>query len=424
MNARSGMRPRRILVVYDYGSATPKRMSGAARDSGWELVFVLADSDHARSMKRTLGLLGVVVDSVGRAFDDVVAEVRELGPTGIVTFSEYQLAFTARIADALGLEYQSPEDVHALTDKAAQRERLRAAGVEDVRHAVVRDDADVDAALSVVGLPAIVKPLVGASSRNTSVVPTREEAHRLVAGLLSEAPPVGGVGESAVILEEYFIGRPTAQPWADYMAVEVVAFDGSVVPMFAMSKFAFAPPFRERGGYGPRSVEHPDVIKAVCDKGCRAVAALGMRRGIAEAEIKITEQGPRVIEVNGRLGGWVDDLANRTGLADPVRIALGCAMGEEPALSTPDSDAIAFQYLLHAPLAATRVTSIHGVRRLRQIPRADRVFIRVREGWPVDWRKGSASSVGAVWGRADSLSELATTIGEIENTDWISYETR
>ncbi|OLB80791.1 MAG: hypothetical protein AUI14_05520 [Actinobacteria bacterium 13_2_20CM_2_71_6] len=364
-------------MVYDHGSVAPKRMAAAARDAGCKLVFLPADSEHARSMRRTLGLFGTVVDPTGRGFAEVVAELRALRPAGIVTFSETQLRPTARLAGALGLDYQSPADVHALTDKAEQRRRLRAAGIDDVRGEVVAHPGDVDTAVKLVGLPAVVESLAG---------------------------------------------RPTRRPFGDYLGVQVVAFGGAVAPMFPMSKFAFAPPFRERGGYGPRSVEDPALIAEVCGLACAAVGCLGVRQGVAEAEIKLTGAGPRVIEVNGRLGGWVDDLANRTGVTDPLRTALLCALGEPPPAPREGNGRLAFQYLLHAPMEATRVVSVHGLDRLRRIPSAERVYVRTRAGARVDWRTGSASALGAVWGYAGSCDELAATVEEIESTDWITYE--
>ncbi len=411
-----------LVVVYDFGSALPRRMAAVALARGWQLVFVLADSDHARAMKRTLSRFGEVVDA-GGDIGEVVAQLRDHRPAGIVTFSEYQLALTAVLAGELGLAFPTPDDVHVLTDKAAQRSRLREAGVDDLPCELVTDAGELDRALSRVGLPAVVKPVVGVSSRNTSVVRTREEARDVVTGLLSGGPDGSEAREPAVVVEECLVGRPTPPPWADYMGVEVMLAGGRPTPMFTMSKFALAPPFRERGGYGPGSFEPAGVRAQVEDLACRAVTALGVRQGVAEVEVKLTPSGPRVIEVNGRLGGWVDDLANRTGVADPVAVALGCAMGLEPPPPVRDVDELAFQYLLHAPVEATRITSIHGVAQLRGLPAADRVFIRAREGSRVDWRAGSASSLGAVWGRAASLEELSSAIASIEATDWISYET-
>jgi biotin carboxylase len=409
----------RILVVYDFGSAAPKRMLAAARRGGWELVFALADTAHARSMRRTLGLYGPVVDSAGRGFDEFTAELRALGLGGIVTFSENQVAFTARLAEALGLPHQTPEAAHALTDKAAQRARLRAAGVDDVPGRVVRDSSGISAALRAVGLPAMVKPLVGASSRNAFTVATEAEAYRRIAALFDGS----AMRESAVLVEECLVGRPTRAPWGDYLAVDAIAFRGQVVPMFVTSKFSLASPFRERGGYGAGTSEDPATVKAACDLARRAIAAVGVRDGLAQAEVKLTARGPRIIEVNGRLGGWTDDLANRTGVADPVHAALQCAAGQEPPV--PDLSGVgplAFVYLRYAPMEAVRVRSIAGHRRLREIEGVDRVYVTVTEGSEIDWRRGSASSVAGFWGRSDDLDALARVVEEIDGTDWISYE--
>src|SRR2546430_14089483 len=57
----------RILVVYDFGSAAPKRMLAAARRGGWGLGFALADTDHARSMPRARGLYGPLGERARRS---------------------------------------------------------------------------------------------------------------------------------------------------------------------------------------------------------------------------------------------------------------------------------------------------------------------------------------------------------------------
>ncbi len=418
--ARSRGTPR-VVVVYDFGSAAPKRMQEVAGRNGWELLFVLADTDHARSVKRALGLLGrPVLDSAGRAYEDLVADLASHGPSGIVTFSEYQLGFTARLAESLGLPYQTPAEVRTLTDKSAQRARLREAGLDDLRNHVIRRPEDVDRALAVVGLPAILKPVVGVSSRNTAQVTIEDELRLTVHQLLTGAT---GHAESALLLEELLVGTPHEPPWADYMAVDVIVLDGDVVPMFVTNKFAPAPPFRERGGYGPGSVEDAALVREVCDLSCAAVAAVGMRRGIAEAEVKLTPAGPRVIEVNGRLGGWVDDLARRMGIADPVEVALQCALGRTP--PAPDwggASAMAFHYLQYAPDGAVRVRSLDSPRRLRALPGVDRVYVGARPGDALDWRQGAASSLAAFWGTAPDLETLAQTVTTIESTGWFTCE--
>jgi carbamoylphosphate synthase large subunit len=88
--------------------------------------------------------------------------VAALKPDGIVTFSEYQLALTAAIADACGLPFHSPSIVERLVDKFRQRQAFAAAGVQATGCVVVRSAAEAEAAATKVGLPAVVKPRTGA----------------------------------------------------------------------------------------------------------------------------------------------------------------------------------------------------------------------------------------------------------------------
>ena len=57
-----------------------------------------------------------------------------------------------------------------------------------------------------------------------------------------------------------------------------------------------------------------------------ALAALGVRTGLTHTELKLTEWGPRIIEVNGRLGGFVEDLASSHGNGSLITLACAVAL--------------------------------------------------------------------------------------------------
>lgn len=406
-----------VLVVYDAGSLAPTRLAEVARRNGCDLVFVAADTQHARDMRPTLEMIGRVVDTAGRPEAELLAELRGLRAAGIVAFSEFQLVTTVRLAAALGLRYHSPDDVPAITRKDLQRARLAEAGVDAVRFRTVSRPDQAGEALAHVGLPAIVKPVVGAASRNTMRVDTAAQARAVLTEVLAAEPEV--------MLEELLAGRAGPAPWGDYIAVDCVADGGDVRPVFTTSKFALAPPFRERGGYGGRSVVPETELRAVRDLACRAVRALRVH-GVADVEIKLTDRGPRVIEVNGRLGAWVDDLAVRSGVADPADVAIRAALGRdhEQSCEKPDQDdvPIAFHYLLVPPPAARRVRAIRGVAGLRRIPHVERVYVLAEPGADADWRIGARSNVAAVLGSVRDHGQLAATVATIEDADWIDYD--
>ncbi|CCH32061.1 hypothetical protein BN6_47860 [Saccharothrix espanaensis DSM 44229] len=394
-------------MVYDTGSLAPTRIAEAAAEIDCEVVFAVADSDHGRAMRPTLELVGAVVPA------DAVTDLKAHRPDGIVTFSEHQLAPTVALAEALDLPYHAAADIDAITRKDRQRARFAQAGLEAIRFRTLTSVDQVDEAVAHVGVPAIIKPVLGAGSRNTTVVHTLEECRQWAAEALAT--------EESVLLEEVLVGRPTDGPWADYIAVDCVATGEQVRPVFVTSKFALAEPFRERGGYGGRSVVPPEEVREVEDLACRAVRALGIRRGMADVEIKLTAAGPRVIEVNGRLGAWVDDLAIRSSTSDPAAVAVRSAVGVDFDLAPRYDGPIAFHYVVIPPLWATEVRSLRGVARLRRTPNVERIAVLTAPGASVDWRMGTRSHAASVLGRVDDHDQLAETIAAIEEVDWIDY---
>ncbi|MEU8045634.1 hypothetical protein AB0B71_16015 [Micromonospora echinofusca] len=423
-----------LLVVYDRGSLAPTRLAQAADANDVELLFLVGAQGlgagapdrqaeaHTELMLPTLRMLGETIDATGTGEDELLSLISGHRPAGIVTFSEFRLEWTARLAARLGLAHHRPADLPGITRKDVQRRRFAERGVDAVRVATVTGTDQVDAAIEHVGLPAVVKPVRGASSRNTVAVHTAAEAHTFVARALAGDGP--GPRESALMLEELLVGRSTPAPWGDYIAVDCAVSAGRAEAMFVTSKFALAEPFRERGGYGGRSFVEDPLVAEVEALACRAVEAVGVTTGIADVEIKLTAAGPRVIEVNGRLGAWVDDLAVRSGFADPADVAVRAALGrpfEARRRPAPDSP-IAFHYLLVPPVHARRVRSIQNVSALRRVPRVGRVTVLTAPGEPADWRLGAAANAAAVTGAAASHAELADTVAALEGVPWITYD--
>nr|BFD80629.1 hypothetical protein StreXyl84_00300 [Streptomyces sp. Xyl84] len=423
-----------LVVVYDRGSLAPTRLAEVAAEDDVELLFVAgaeaatmgtadpATTAHIEEMMPALRMVGEVVTARPGEEDDLLTAIDAHRPAGIVTFSEFQLGPTARLAARLGLPHHAPDDIPAITLKDAQRRRLAERDVDVLRTAVVTAPAELDAALEQVGLPAIIKPVRGASSRNTSAVHTAAEAHAFVAVALSGAGP--GPRESALIVEEMLIGRPTPAPWGDYMAVDCAVRQGRAEALFTSSKFTLAEPFRERGAFGSRPVEDAALVAEVEALACRAVEAVGVTVGIADVEVKLTADGPRVIEVNGRLGAWVDDLAVRSECSVPARVAVRAALGlpfEGRNAPMPDSP-IAFHYLLVPPVGVTRVRDIHAVPALRRVPHADRVTVLTSPGSPAGWEIGAAANAAAISGTVATHTELADTVAALEEVRWITYE--
>jgi biotin carboxylase len=329
---------------------------------------------------RVLTRFGEVADVTGMTPDESVAHVVALRPDGVLVLTDPPMRLAAAVASQLSLPFHSPHSAELLTDKYLQRAALREARVPVPAYAPIRA-GDTETA---VPFPAVLKPRAGAGSRDTFRVESQADLDRAIAG----CDP-----EEEFILEEWLPDRVRAHALgADVVSVESVVRKGTIEHLAVTGRFPFAPPFRETGSYLPSDLKRGEKI-AVTELAAAAAAALHIREGILHTEIKVTPSGPRIVEVNGRLGGGISDLLVRVGAPSlrtwAIRLALGQDVG--PISPVADSPVAFFQWIV-PPMEATSVEAVSGIKELNDLPGVEEVRINRRPGDRVDPRLGSPSA--------------------------------
>jgi len=333
-----------LVVVYDKGAVSPFDIVGRA---SVPLIVVLADTAHARRMRPLFAESCLAVYDL--ADGDLAAAVSRHRPVGIQTYSEPMLPATSALAEALGLAFHDADVVTLLTRKDAQRRRLREAGVDPTVSVTLTDIGGWDAAVARTGLPAVVKPASGVSSRNTLLVRDAAAGRALVGPIIDQ--------EGTVVVEEYLSGMSVPEPWGDYVSVESVVQGGEPHHLAVTGKLRLAAPFREIGQFWPcrlDTVTHAEVL-ALTDA---AVKALGVVSGILHTEVKLTPAGPRIIEVNGRVGGYVPELAGLAAGIDLIEVGTRLACGADVRLPAVAPDRVFLQFTTPAPVEAGVVASV------------------------------------------------------------------
>jgi biotin carboxylase len=387
-----------IAVLYDRGAASVGEISVGLAGLG-TIVFLVADSAHTRRVAPLLAELGRVVPLTGDRPADL-DRVRALAPAAVLTFSEPMLPAAAWLAASLGLPGHPVAATGWLTNKIRQRERLSAASVDQVRSRPVRSVVRWPAVRDFVGLPAVIKPVYGEGSRNTHVVRDDAAARNLLATLDAE-----------VVVEELLVGRPSA-PFGDYVSVESLCGPRGIHHIAVTGKFPLAPPFRETGRFWPAAIPAADHA-VVTDLVTRALHALEVGVGLTHTEVKLTEAGPRIIEVNGRLGGHVNGLARQACGIDLVRLAGRLALGQDPDPPAEPArlDRVCFQHNTLAPVLACELVAIHGADRVRASRRVDgfRCYARPGDVFAADVM---TRHIDLLWGACDDHAELPLVLDD------------
>jgi biotin carboxylase len=256
------------------------------------------------------------------------------------------------VAERLGLPTIGSAVAHRMTHKLVMRRTFAEEGIPQPPFAAVRNLAEGRAALEAVALPAVLKPVDSGGQRGVFRIDTPGDLESTLHLALVESPA------REAILEGF---------------VEGTEMNGIVIARRGDARLVtLSDRLRPPGiGFGvgwihlyPATI-HSDQLELAERTAERAVAALGMRDGIAFPQlIASPDGGVAVVEVAARIpGGQMADLVRHAVGVDLVEVALRQALGEDvpdelalPRFSQPL--AIRFLTASPGPLPTGRVTRI------------------------------------------------------------------
>ena len=392
----------RLAVVYGHRSLDVMQIVEGAR--GWcDLVWLVDGEDPSVvAVRPILRKFGAVVGALGDSPERAAEALSAHAPDGLATFYDTGMERVAAVAGALGLRFHDIETARALEDKLYQREALRSAGLPTPRTADIPEGADRETVQRLGGsidFPAVLKPRRASGSWHTFLVDSVDALGELWDERTAEEP-------EAFLLEEYLPdGAPMPGGFeADYVSVESVVERGRVTHLAITGRFPLAPPFRETGFFIPASIT-PGQQAELLDLVGETLRALGFEVGAAHTEIKLTSEGPRVIEVNGRIGGGVPDMLRLSTGLDIVKLTMRAALGLPSEISSlPSTTGVAYRFFYQPPVSARRLISIDGLERLKRLPGVESLFLHHPPGTEIDARHGTRTYLFAVVGSTDDYA--------------------
>ncbi|MFI9079664.1 ATP-grasp domain-containing protein [Streptomyces sioyaensis] len=329
-----------LLMVESWVGAMSRLLPRAIREAGHEFTFLTRDLHHyLRTAPEGTAhpLLGArhVLTADTNDLETLMPYIEGLHPTlgfdGVLTSCDYYLPTAARLAGRLHLPGPAPAAVENACRKDATRRLLAAAGLPGPRFAVCADRSEAADAAAEIGYPLVLKPVDLCAGMFVRRI---DDAAELVAACRAlDDFPVNARGQrrAPVLLLEELLHGPE-------VSVETVTFDGTTQVVGVTDKsVGGAPAFVETGHMFPAEIPADDAA-AAGETARRAIAALGLDGVVAHTEIKLTPDGPRLVEVNPRpAGNRITELVRHVTGIDLAAAAVDVALGQRPDLRTRDT---------------------------------------------------------------------------------------
>jgi biotin carboxylase len=317
--------------------------------------------------------------------------------SGVLAWDEARVLQAAKVAAALGLPGGDPDMAMRCRDKHLTREALDAAGVPQPKSIMTGSVEEALKVAELLGYPVVLKPRAMAASLGVVRVDTPQQLTAQFA--FARDTTVPGAGQYDVVLVEEYLTGPE-------ISVDSAVHRGEVLPMFlARKEIGYLPYFEEVGHVVDAAdplLADPTLLRILQDTH----TALGFTDGMTHAELKLTPAGPKVIEVNARLGGdLIPYLGLRATGIDPGLAAAAVACGHRPEL-VPDRSLVGAVRFFYAEDEDTTIGAVE-VDEVALPETVDRVVPLVEPGEVV-----SPPPKGTLWGRVAYATTVAGTVAE------------
>ncbi len=304
--------------------------------------------------------------------------------TGVVT--------AAFICQTLGLPGLTEDVAIKATDKLRMIQTFRENGVPHPAFQVVRkyEDFKLNEDMQ---YPLIVKPIDGAGSRGLDLINNENELKEKV----KKCSDFGTSGD--VLLEEYMQGPE--------VSVEVLVVNGTPHVLQITDKTTTgAPNFIEIGQSQPSSLPK-NTKETIASVASKAVLAVGLYNSAAHVEIKVTEQGPKMVELGARLGGdYITSYLINASISgvNMMQATISLALGDSPDVSNYSNNTsyIAMRAILSEEGVLTDISGLDAAERLNGVLK---VIMNAKINERYVAAKSNTDRVGYIFATANTKEE-------------------
>lgn len=271
----------------------------AAFEQGHEVIAIVSSTDNPNKY----GYEGIYHDLIVADIRDEESLYQAIihSPYGdrldaLIPATDYASHLTAKVAERLGLRGVPYEAALRSRNKDLAREAYALHNVPSARFKRVRTHKEAEAAAEEIGYPVVLKPTNAASSQNVYFISNATELQRAMDIIVEFKVTYLNFQVREEYLIEEFLEGPE-------FSVELFVSDGEPIFSTVTEKITSPLPYFVEIVHTLPTPSYVDREQEIVQTAVQALRAIGISNGPSHVEVKLTDKGPRIIEVNGRPGG-------------------------------------------------------------------------------------------------------------------------
>ncbi|MDF5722115.1 MAG: ATP-grasp domain-containing protein [Rhizonema sp. PD37] len=328
---------------------------------------------------------------------------------GITSSSEYYVASAASIAKPLGLPSPNPSAIQACRNKQTQRSRLKQAGINVPAFCSATSVEDAVTAAKSLGFPVVIKPVYGSGSFGVKLCSLVDEVVTHATYLLEQKQNERGLPLlSNILVEKLAIGPEYSVETFNQSIIGITEKHLGALPYFVEVGHDFPAPLKE--------AETQSIYQTIF----KTLDVLDLGWGAAHVELRLTTEGPVIIEVNPRLaGGYIPELVRLSYGIDLISETIRQVVGIQPLLKKTMAGYTSIRFIL-PPVEGT-IVEVNELETAQQIPGIIEARLYSKIGDCV-YRQGNfRDRIGHVIASSNTLQATREVVNLAHNTIQLRY---
>jgi argininosuccinate lyase len=352
-----------LLMIESWVGASGNLLPPLLKSMGHTYTFITRKPEHYQSALHTEKhpVLRYAESVLVTETNDVPSLIAFLQPyrfDGIITVCDYYIEVVIEVAKAFNLPCPFPNTVKTVRQKHLMRQALDRAGLANPDYRLAHNWTEVEEAAAAIGYPLVLKPVDLASSAFVSLICDVRELKDAYDAL--EAFPLNFRDQErdcTYLLEAYMSGEE--------VSVESVSCNGETTVLGITDKSVTGTPyFIENGHMFPAQLNDETRIE-VTQFVRSAMQAVNFDHGIAHTEVKLTAEGPRIVEINPRTAGnYIVELIQRVTGIDLLRAFVDLSLGTKPTIAAKECGIASAAVMFLVPPQGGTISDIRGVESL------------------------------------------------------------